>query len=357
MRTLLSLVAFLIVAIYLIVWSCCYVVDAREQAVVLQFGNPVHARTEPGLYFKIPFVQNVLFIPRTRLFWGGEADDLLPDLPTKDGKKVELTPFAVWRITDPIAFARVLRTQQTAEERIKQFTRNAVRDIITTYDLIELVRSSDRKLTYTFGTDLLADAGNAKPAEIAIEPPPEVNATVRVGRPQILKRIKEEARARITSGQEESRGIEIVDIGLSRVDFVETVRRAAFERLRKFMESIAAYYTNDGERKKQEIINRTMAEVSRIQGEGQQRSNETRGTIDAEIIRRYAIAINETGDFFVFMRQLKAAKTCLTGDTRIILTTDSPLLQVLKQIPTGFNRSDPRPIPAATPAPVSDPSP
>jgi membrane protease subunit HflC len=348
MRTILNIVAFLIVATYIIIRSCCYIVDAREQAVVLQFGNPVHARTEPGLYFKIPFVQNVLKIPRTRLFWGGESEDLLPDLPTKDGKKVELTPFAVWRITDPIAFARVLRTQQTAEERIKQFTRNAVRDIITTFDLIELVRSSDRKLTYTFGTDLLSGESNPKPVEMAIEPPPEVNASVRVGRPQILKRIKDEARTRISSGQEESRGIEIVDIGLSRVDFVETVRRAAFERLRKFMESIAAYYTNDGERKKQEIINRTMAEVSRIQGEGQQRSNETRGTIDAEIIRRYAAAINETGDFFVFLQQLKAAKNCLNSDTKLILTTDSPLLQLFKELPTGLARPS-----LATPAPAA----
>jgi membrane protease subunit HflC len=333
MRTILNLLAFIIVAVYLVVWSCCYVVDAREQAVVLQFGNPVHARTEPGLYFKVPLIQNVVKIPRTRLFWGGEASDLLPDLPTKDGKKVELTPFAIWRITDPIAFARVLRTQQTAEERVKQFTRNAVRDIITTFDLIELVRSSDRKLTYTFGTDLLAGESGKKPTEMAIEPPPELNASVRVGRPQIIKKIKDEARTRISSGQDESRGIEIVDIGLSRVDFVETVRRAAFERLRKFMESIAAYYTNDGERMKQEIINRTMAEVSRIQGEGQQRSNETRGKIDAEIIRRYAAAINETGDFYVFLRQLEAARSCLTSDTKLVLTTDNPLLRVLKSMP------------------------
>jgi membrane protease subunit HflC len=336
MRLILNLLAFAIVAIYLVIWTCCYIVDAREQAVVLQFGNPVHPRTEPGLYFKIPFIQNVVKVPRTRLFWGGEYSDLLPDLPTKDGKKVELTPFAVWRITDPVAFARVLRTQQTAEERVKQFTRNAVRDIITTFDLIELVRSSNRTLTYTFGTDLLSGEPGAKPVEMAIEPPPEVNASVKVGRPQIIKRIKEEARTRISSGQEESRGIEIVDIGLSRVDFVDTVRRAAFERLRKFMESIAAYYTNDGERKKQEIINRTMAEVSRIQGEGQQRSNETRGKVDAEIIRKFAAAINETGDFYIFLRQLEAARTALSSDTRLVLTTDSPLLQILKSVPTGL---------------------
>ena len=71
-------------------------------------------------------------------------------------------------------------------------------------------------------------------------------------------------------GQNESRGIEIVDVGLSRIEFVESVRRAAFQRLIKFMDSIAAYYTNDGERQKQEILNRTLAEVQRIEGEGKQ---------------------------------------------------------------------------------------
>lgn len=340
MRALLPLIAGILVIGVIAVRACCYIVDEREQAVVLQFGSPRVERTEPGLYFKIPLIQTVRYLPRTRQFWGGDQYDLLPDLPTKDGKKVEVTPWAVWRVTDPITFVKVLREVDNARQRVQQFTRNAVRDVITQYDLIELVRSSNRPLTYTFAADLTSGSAEVKP-ELAIEQPKEVTAKIKIGRPKILDQIKNEAISRLAAGEEGGRGIEIVDVGVSRIDFVESVRRAAFERLRKFMESIAAYYTNDGEREKQAILNRTRAEVQRIEGEGKQKSNETRGKVDAEIIRRYAAAISETGDFFRFSRSLKALEESLSGSTRLILTTDSDLLQLLKAPP-----------PAATTAPA-----
>jgi membrane protease subunit HflC len=332
MRRFLSLSAALIVAVYFFTTFICYVVDEREQAVVLQFGRPIHARTQAGLYFKWPMIQTVVRLPKTRQLWGGEIMDELPDLPTKDGKKVEVIPWAVWRVTDPVVFVKVLINPMNAQQRVNEFTRNAVRDVITQYDLIELVRSSDRKLTYTFGTDLAGTSTPADAPEIAIEQPKEISAAIKVGRPKILSEIKQEASKRL--GNEGGRGIEILDVGVARIDFVESVRRAAFERLRKFMESIAAYYTNDGERQKQAIINRSRAEVQRIEGEGKQRSNETRGKVDAEIIRRYAATIAEVGEFYAFLRSLEVVKTSIDAQTRLVLTTESGLLRVLKEMPT-----------------------
>lgn len=341
MRAIFAIIAGLIVLVTITVRTCCYIVDEREQAVVVQFGDPVVTHTDPGLYFRIPFVQTVRYLPKTRQFFGGAGNDLLPDLPTKDGKKVEVTPWAIWRITDPIAFVKVLREMENAKKRVEQFTRNAVRDVITQHDLIELVRSTNRELTYTFAIDLAGEAAeDAEAPDLAIEQPKEVKATIKMGRPKILEQIKNEARMRLSSGKEEAteeagRGIEIVDVGVSRIDFVESVRRAAFDRLRKFMESIAAYYTNDGERQKQAILNRTRAEVQRIEGEGKQQANETRGKVDAEIIRRYSKAIRETGDFYVFSRTLEVLETSASGDTRLILTTDSDLLSILKALPAA----------------------
>ena len=104
--------------------SVAYVVDERELAVVLQFGDPVIERREPGLYFKMPLVQQVVKLPRTRQFWGGSV---VSDLPTKDDKKIEIMPWAVWRINDPTLFVQRLRTMESAQVRVQQFTRGAMR--------------------------------------------------------------------------------------------------------------------------------------------------------------------------------------------------------------------------------------
>ncbi|MCA9159653.1 MAG: hypothetical protein KDA72_15065, partial [Planctomycetales bacterium] len=123
-----------------------YVVDQRQLAVVLRFGEPVRAQSEPGLYFKIPLAESVRFLPRTLQFWGDSPSEVLPDLPTKDNKKIEIRPWAVWKISDPIAFVKRMRTMENAENRVAQFARGALRDVITKYDLEDLVRSTDREM-------------------------------------------------------------------------------------------------------------------------------------------------------------------------------------------------------------------
>ena len=132
--------------------TVCYTVSERELAVLLQFGQPVASRTEPGLYFKLPFIQEVLRLPKTLQVWHGtRQSEKLVDVPTADGKKVEVTVWAVWRITDPVQFVRTLRTVPNAESRVKEFVRSTARDTITTHNLAEIVRSTNRKMTYTLG--------------------------------------------------------------------------------------------------------------------------------------------------------------------------------------------------------------
>ncbi len=140
--------------VYIVGRATLFTVNERELAVVLQFGDPVGSYTEPGLHFKLPLIQEVRRLPKTYQFWSGE-NDVLVDLPTKDGKKVEVTPWAIWRITEPAQFVRVLRTVEEAESRVSTFVRGEMRDVITSHDLAEAVRSSDRELTYTLQVELL----------------------------------------------------------------------------------------------------------------------------------------------------------------------------------------------------------
>lgn len=320
-----------------------YVVDQRELAVVLQFGKPVRECTEPGLYFKVPLVQQVSRLPATRQFWGARAEDELPDLTTRDGKKIDVIPWAVWRIKSPAVFVQRLRELSIAETRVAQFVRGAMRDIITQHSLADLVRSTDREMTYSLRAETQASTNRTTPgaAEPAAEPP----AKVTLGREKILQLVFDEAVRRFNSDtatagdSAASRGIELVAVGISDIDFVPTVRAATFRRLSALMDSIAAHYINEGERQKQEILNRTGADSQRIEGEGSQKSNTVRGEVDAEIIRNYADAIRQAGEFYTFVRTLDAYKKAITKDTRVILTTDNEFLRFLKRSEAGAAES------------------
>jgi membrane protease subunit HflC len=321
-----------------------FVIDEREQAVILQFGKPVRSVEQPGLYFKIPLIQEVRRLPRTLQFWRGEED--IVDLPTADGKKIEVSAWALWRIDDPLEFVQALRTVENGQLAVKDRVRAAIRDEITSHQLAEVVRSTSRELTYSFRFELPAidmqgsegEAGGPKPMQ------PGVQESIQFGREQIIGQIKDSVRKRL-EGQEEGeidRGVQLVDVGLSKIGFVPAVREAAFERLTAFMDSIASGYINSGEQRKQEILNRTEAEVEEIIGEGEKQSNIIRGNVDAKIIDEYAKAITETGDLYSFLKQLEVYEKSLTGKTRLILTTDSELFQLLNE------SGQPASLPAAT---------
>jgi membrane protease subunit HflC len=320
-----------------LVHTLCYTVNERELAVVLQFGQPVVARTTPGLYFKLPLVQEVTRLPKTFQFWIGNENESLVDLPTADGKKIDVTPWAAWRISDPVRFLEVLRTVENAQSRVQAFVRGAVRNAVTSYNLSNIVRSTNRKLTYSFQVEA-PEFGHANPPGDAVKPAPapgpaESQDEVTLGRKELIAQILKKVHAELSAGGEEGkqgRGIELVDVGISRIEFVAVVREAAFSRLTAFMQSIASRYTSEGERHKQEILNRTDAEVQKLLGEGTEEASSIRGKVDAEIIDVYAKAITRTGEFYNFIRTLEAYEASLAGQTRLILSTDSPFLSLLR---------------------------
>jgi len=342
--------------------SILFTVNEREQAVVLQFGDPVQSYTQPGLYFKAPFIQEVRKLPKTLQFWDGSKTDVLVDLPTADGKKIEVTPWAVWKITDPKRFVQVLRTVENAELRVNTFVRSAIRDEITDNTLVEAVRSTDRELPAMFQEEQLDEpmtspapppTGGTVGQPAGGQQPAGEEDSVQVGREIIVQRIKaavQEKLAKLEEGETiGERGIELVDVGIAKIDFVDTVRDAAFMRLIAFMESIAQKNEAEGEQAKKEILNQAGADVQKIEGEGTGEANRKRGEVDAKIIKMYAEAIKETGEFYNFVRTLEAYKEALGSGTRLILTTDSQMFRLLKTMP-------PPPEPSPEETPVAPPS-
>ncbi len=343
--------------------SILYIINERELAVVLQFGQPVAERTEPGLYVKLPLIQEVRRLPKTYQFWEGNGpDEKLVDVTTRDSKKIEATMWALWRITDPVSFVRTLRTVDNAETRVKEFVRSNARDVLARNDLAEIVRSTNRRMSLTLGLPESALTGEDQATiEQTIEQAmaPEARQSIEEGREKLMVEIRKDSQAALRqtrTGGETSpsaqpktegggRGIVLVDVGLSRIDFVPEVRNAAFERLIALMEAIATKNRSEGEQRKQEIINQAEAEAEAIRGEGSEQSNILRGEVEAEIIEKFAQAIEDSGGFYDFNRTLELYKESLNGqDTRLILGTGNPLLRLL----TDFDAMN-KPVPAAMP--------
>ena len=314
-----------------------FIIDEREMAVVLRFGAPRHEYKTPGMYVKLPGVDTVQRVSKIKQFWGDTHEDLLPDLPTKDNKKIELISWAIWRINDPKIFIQRLRTMEEAEKRVGQIVRSSIRDVITQYDLEEIVRSTNREL-------LISDIGLGNtieqlpigvPAELlekAIKSKPK---GVEFGRTEILKRIKVEAHRRMASTGNEGdtgRGIELIDVGISQIGFVDSVRRKTFDRWIAERQAISAKNVNEGERLKAAILNETKAEVARIEGEGEQKSSEQKGKTDADVIKRYAEAIQKTGEFYTFVRTIEAYEKSIGPDSQMILSTDSPFFKLFREM-------------------------
>ena len=324
----------------------CFVIDERELGVVLRFGKPIREKVEPGVYFKLPFVETVRRLPRTKQFWGDEDRFLLPDLPTNDDKKIELIPWALWQIdgeqNGPTTFVQRLRTIDNAEERVAQICRSAIRDVITQYDLAEIVRSTDRALPTTddraFGSVAIPEISESqaeKMLEKLEDEEKQGTQTIRMGRGKILEQIKQEAQLRLASktGEEAlGRGIRLIDVGISQIAFVDSVRTKTFDRWIAERQAISARNINEGERLKAAIVNETHAEVERIEGEGQQKASEIKGEADADVIRDYAKAIDEVGEFYTFVRTLEAYENGISTDSRMILTTDSDFFKLLKSL-------------------------
>lgn len=335
------LVAIGFVAIVLL-FSSVFTINEREMGLVLQFGKPVKSITDPGLYFKVPFVQEVRKVPRTLQFWASSENDVLVDLPTNDGKKIEVSLWAIWRINDPEKFVRVMQTVDRAEQQIRTRVRAGMRDVITKYDLDEVVRSTDRELPTGFGFAGLDDSRETQQKLDQTVPmlAGEAPSNIDRGREAILEEVRTVLQQRLVGGdgvdvesdERVDRGIELVDAGISNISYVKSVREKSFAQLNAGMDSIATTYEKEGEEEKQKVINETEAEVQKIIGEGEEQSKRLRGEVEAEIIRDYAEALKKTGDFYTFLKTLEVYEAAMTSDTQLILTTDNDLFRMLKSV-------------------------
>jgi membrane protease subunit HflC len=288
----------------------CFVVDEGQQAVITQFGDPVgEPVTEAGLHFKMPFVQDVHRFEKRLLAWDGDPNRL----PTRDKTFIFVDVTARWRITNALQFYKSVVTVNSAQTRLDDILDGATRSAISSYDLIESIRSDNRQLPRDVEIDneqLRTDQG------------------IRVGRRKIQEQILANAAPRL-----ENFGVTLVDVRIKQINYSEQVAKKVSDRMISERHRIAEKFRSEGLGKRAEIDGQRERELKKISSEAYREAQEIRGKADAEAAAIFAEAYGADAEFYEFTTHLEVLRESLSNGTDLILSTDGDLFKLLKGDP------------------------
>jgi len=301
----LGIFAFLVLLVLL---NSFYIVYEYDQVIITQFGEPKgDAITQPGLHMKVPFIQKANRFEKRWLEWDGDANEI----PTKDKKYLWVDTYARWRISDPLVYFQRLRDERGAHSRIDDIIDGETRNAIASYDLIEIVRSTNREFEESEETAM---------ADISY-----VVTEIKTGREKIAQIILEESSLKAAD-----LGIELRDVRIKRLNYVQEVQRKVFDRMISERKQIAAKYRSEGDGESAKIRGEKERELKRIQSGAYRRAQEIKGEADAEAIRIYASAYNLDPEFYQFMKTLETYISSMDKETWMLLSTDAEFLKYLK---------------------------
>lgn len=301
-----------LVAIVLGVWGTFYTLEEGQQAVIVQFGRPVgEPVTEAGLHIKLPFVQEVRRFEKRLLIWDGDPNQI----PTKGREFIWVDTTARWRIVNAKKFLENVATEAGAQSRLDDIIDSVVRDQVSRSELVELVRSASWEVPQQ---------------EVLEEVPAEQKETLKKeitrGREEITRTILTEA-GRIIPQY----GIELVDVRIKRLDYVESVREKVYARMISERKRIAAQFRSEGEGRSAEILGTMEKELRQIRSTAYRRVQEIQGKGDADATRIYGDSYGRNPEFYAFLRTLEVYKERSNSNSVLILTTESDFYRYLKR--------------------------
>ena len=265
-------------------YSAAFTVNQTQQALVLQFGEPKRIIQDPGLQFKIPFIQDAVYYERRVLsLIPQDAEEVI----LADQKRLQVDAYARYRIMDPLLFFQTVRNEFGARARLESIIDSSVRRVL--------------------GRETLASILTGEREAINGSIRDEVNQSV------------------------ESLGIEIIDVRLRRADYPEATSQNIFNRMKSEREREAKEFRATGEEEAQKI--RADAEKTRtvIISEAQKTSQQTRGAGDAQAIQIYAESFGRDADFFAFYRSMEAYGNAMSKeDTSMVLSPSSSFFRFFK---------------------------
>ncbi|RAO98974.1 membrane protein [Petrotoga sp. 9PW.55.5.1] len=260
-----------------------YIVDQTQQAIVLRFGNIKSIRTEPGIYTKVPFVDNVEKFEKRLMIYDIPVERVI----TSDRRTILADTYAIWRIEDPQKFIETLRTVEVALTRIDDIVYSHARDVIGNYNFLEVLSTE---------------------------------------RPAILEEIKKRS-----SNSLKSFGIEVVEVRLKRTDLPKENTEAVYERMKSERYAMAAQLRAEGEKESQRMKAEADKQASIIVSEAEKEANIIRGTGEASAINIYSEAYSLDTDFYELQKITDIYKDSFK-DSILVFPNDSPLLKYFYEV-------------------------
>ena len=280
MRILRVLIIILIAA-GILVSQVFFIVDETNQAIVLQFGNPIRTIQNPGLYTKIPFIQNLIFFEKRILSSDAPPQEYL----TTDKKRLVVDHVTRWRIDEPLLYFQAVGTEAGARARLDDIVFSELREELAKVDFVEVI-SRERE--------------------------------------NIMERVAE-------SAEEKARefGIDIVDVRVKRADLPVEVEESVYQRMQAERQRESSLFRAEGE--EQAVILRAQADRERtvVLAEGYAEAQRLRGEGEALAIKIYAAALEQDPEFYAFIRRLEAYKITLKDGDSIVIPVDSDFFRYL----------------------------
>ena len=309
-----SIFPIVLIVIVLILSGGLFIVNEKEQAVIIQFGKPVgKIITDAGLKFKMPLIQTVIKFDKRILEWDGSANEI----PTKDNKYIFIDAFARWKIVDALQFYKSAKNEMLAQSRLDDIIDGAVRDEITNRTMNEIIRSTQRQME----TSEEREEGDIS----AEDSESQVSQGARL---DILQSIKDNVAIRLS---ELKMGIEVIDIQLKRINYNKQVQSKLFNRMISEQNMIAEKYRGQGQGKKQEILGMQIQKSKEVRSQAYLEAQIIKGDADAEAVSIYANAYNKSPEFYNFKKSLETYIKTLDSTTKVIMSTDGKYFKYLTQ--------------------------
>ncbi|MFG1348746.1 protease modulator HflC [Xanthobacter autotrophicus] len=292
--------AILGVVTLILIYSAAFIVHQTQQALVLRLGDPLAPVTTPGLHWKVPFIDSVVYLDNRILDLENPSQEVI----AADQKRLVVDAFARYRITNPLRFYQSVGTVQGANSRLSTVLNSALRRVLGENSFISVVRDGREGLMHQIAEQVNREASNF--------------------------------------------GITVVDVRIRRADLPEANSQAVFQRMQTERQREAAEIRAQGNEAAQRLRARADREVTIVVAEANSKGEQVRGEGDAERNRIFADAFGRDPDFFSFYRSMQAYEASIKpGDTRMVLSPDARFFRYFQ---------DPVQAPVQNPASVVSPT-
>lgn len=305
----LAVLGFLVLITF---FNAAYIVSEMEQVIVTQFGRPVGQPVQdPGIHFKLPFIQSIHTFDKRFLEWDGYSNEVT----TKDKRFIKVDTYARWRIASPLLFFQRVRDERGANTRIDDILDGETRNTIAQYNLVEVIRSSNRKPVANDDYNETVD--------------PDVFVNIEAGRIKIAQEILAKATLRA-----QELGIEVLDLRFKRINYVEEVQKKIFERMISERERIADKFRSEGQGEASKILGDKERELKKINSEAYKTAQEIIGKADGQATNIYARAYNQSPaarDFYRFLKTMETYLNTINENDTLILSTKTDFFRYLER--------------------------